>query len=813
MSLKIIPIISILILSVASEPFRFDNYTLYKVLPKNLEEIKLLEDLQNSGADFDFWDDPVPTADYINVLSKPELKNDLEGFLAEQGIDFVITLPNIQELIDKEKKKRYTRSNVKTMEWDDYYTLEDIYDWLDDLAKAFPDVVSTIVGGTSHEGRIIKGVKISHGPGRRAVFIESGIHAREWIAPATANYVINQLLYSNDEETKAAAREFDWYIFPVTNPDGYIWTHVGYRLWRKNRRKFGDEYGVDLNRNWNDNWLVIGASSNPASNTYAGPGPFSEMETRTLASYIANMAYKIDLYLSFHSSGQILLLPFGNTTEPLANYYDAMKIGRRALGALAFRHGTQYTIGNIAEAIYFAAGTSVDWVKEHLKVPLTYCYELRDRGVYGHLLPPDQILPTGEETMDSIIEMVWQAKRFGYMKASLQDSDPRFDFWTEPSVLVNNVDVLSSPEHKSEFESLLKAYNVEFVISNPNIQEAIDREPVKTYTQRNLRSMTWNSYYDLDGINHWIDDLAISYPSIVTILKGGTTYEGREIKGLKISHGEGRRIIFLEGGIHSREWISPATVNFITNELLTSNDEETIAAARDFDWYIFPVTNPDGYIWTHTVNRMWRKNRRPVGNHVGIDLNRNWNNNWLVVGASSNPALDTYAGLGPFSEPETRSLSTFIESIGDKIDMYLSFHSYSQLLMLPFGNTTEPLANYEDAMKIGRRAMGALSVRYGTSYETGNIAEVIYQASGGSVDWVKERLKVPLVYCYELRDNGTHGFILPEDQILPNNLEVMDSVLELILQARRFGYMSSGNIVHSSVLLIFMALLAKLLQD
>uniref|UniRef100_A0A2A4JQ49 Zinc carboxypeptidase A 1 n=1 Tax=Heliothis virescens TaxID=7102 RepID=A0A2A4JQ49_HELVI len=395
----------------------------------------------------------------------------------------------------------------------------------------------------------------------------------------------------------------------------------------------------------------------------------------------------------------------------------------------------------------------------------------------------------------------------------LQDSDPRFDFWSEPSALVNNVDILSSPELKSEFETLLKADNVEFVISNPNIQEAIDRESVKKYTKRNLRSMSWDGYYDLEAINAWIDDLAAAYPNIVSIIIGGTSFEGREIKGLKISHGEGRKIIFLEGGIHSREWISPSTVNFITNELLTSDDEETKAAARDFDWYIFPVTNPDGYIWSHEMNRMWRKNRRPVGSQFGIDLNRNWNDNWLVVGASSNPALDTYAGVGPFSEPETRSLSTFIASIGDKIEMYLSFHSYSQLLMLPFGNTTEPLANYDDAMKIGRRAMGALSVRYGTQYVTGNIAEAIYHASGGSVDWVKERLKVPLVYCYELRDDGKHGFLLPEDQILPNNLEVMDSILELILQARRFGYMSSGHTVHASVTLIFMALLAKLLQD
>lgn len=69
-----------------------------------------------------------------------------------------------------------------------------------------------------------------------------------------------------------------------------------------------------------------------------------------------------------------------------------------------------------------------------------------------------------------------------------------------------------------------------------------------------------------------------------------------------------------------------------------------------------------------------------------------------VVGASTNATADNYAGLGPFSEPETRTLSTFIESIGDKIDLYLSFHSYGQLLLLPFGNTTTPLANYDDAV-------------------------------------------------------------------------------------------------------------------
>lgn len=115
------------------------------------------------------------------------------------------------------------------MTWDAYYTFEDIYSWLNDVAASNSDVVSLIYGGMSYEGREIKGVKISHGRGRRSIFIEGGIHAREWISYATVNYIINELVYSEDPETQAAARDFDWYIFPCTNPDGYVWTHTDVR--------------------------------------------------------------------------------------------------------------------------------------------------------------------------------------------------------------------------------------------------------------------------------------------------------------------------------------------------------------------------------------------------------------------------------------------------------------------------------------------------------------------------------------------------------------------------------------------------------
>lgn len=111
------------------------------------------------------------------------------------------------------------------MTWDTYYTLSDIEAWMSDMARTYSTLVTEVVGGISYEGRPIKGLKISYGPDRKAIFIESGIHAREWITMTTACYVINELLTHDDNDTATAVTEFDWYIFPVTNPDGYVWSH------------------------------------------------------------------------------------------------------------------------------------------------------------------------------------------------------------------------------------------------------------------------------------------------------------------------------------------------------------------------------------------------------------------------------------------------------------------------------------------------------------------------------------------------------------------------------------------------------------
>lgn len=77
--------------------FRFDNYTLYKVLAKNVDQLKTLQALEASESRFDFWSDPVANAESVTILSSPKDKGVLENYLNKNAIDFGILFPNIQE--------------------------------------------------------------------------------------------------------------------------------------------------------------------------------------------------------------------------------------------------------------------------------------------------------------------------------------------------------------------------------------------------------------------------------------------------------------------------------------------------------------------------------------------------------------------------------------------------------------------------------------------------------------------------------------------------------------------------------------------
>merc|ERR1719512_358875 len=95
------------------------------------------------------------------------------------------------------------------------------------------------------------------------------------------------------------------------------------------------------------------------------------------------------------------------------------------------------------------------------------------------------------------------------------------------------------------------------------------------------------------------------------------TNEGRNIKVVKINSNNTRLpIIFIDAGIHAREWISPASTLFLIEKLAKQiskgRGKNDIAK---YQWHIIPLANPDGYEYTRSHNRLWRKKHSTPSQH------------------------------------------------------------------------------------------------------------------------------------------------------------------------------------------------------
>ncbi|OAD61119.1 Carboxypeptidase B [Eufriesea mexicana] len=288
--------------------------------------------------------------------------------------------------------------------------------------------------------------------------------------------------------------------------------------------------------------------------------------------------------------------------------------------------------------------------------------------------------------------------------------------------------------------------------------------------------MEWTSYHRLEDIHGYLDYLAETFPDVCSVVSIGNSVEGRPLKVIRISNGKPNApALWIDGGIHAREWISPASVTYIINHLVENSEN------LEADYYILPVANPDGYEYTFTKDRLWRKNRkRSVGSLcTGVDLNRNFGYRWGGLGTSKDPCRETYAGSGPFSEPETNAVRYFFEASAANFKAYLTFHSYGQYILYPWGYDKRVPPDYADLEMVGREVAKAMRKAGGanSAYTVGNSATTLYAASGGSDDWAKAILKMKYTYTVELRDTGKHGFVLPARYIIPTAKEALAAVM------------------------------------
>ena len=213
------------------------------------------------------------------------------------------------------------------------------------------------------------------------------------------------------------------------------------------------------------------------------------------------------------------------------------------------------------------------------------------------------------------------------------------------------------------------------------------------------------------------------------------------------------------------------------------------------EFFLIPVFNVDGYIYSGTTDRFWRKNRRynTQNGSFGVDLNRNWGAGWGGPGASTSPAGETYRGTAPFSEPETQALRDFfLDHPG--VRAQFDVHSFGQLILWPYGYTSSLSPDQAVYEEIGLAMQSLIGGVHGRSYNIGPVYSAIYPASGVSVDWTYSELDL-LSYTFELRPNGgwLGAFDLPADQIISNNEEIVPAVLHAaavpwVHEAMRFRF-------------------------
>jgi carboxypeptidase A4 len=294
-----------------------------------------------------------------------------------------------------------------------YHSYADHITWISSLNAQFASRSEIITAGKSVEGRTITGIHIFGSAGKStkpAIVFHGNVHAREWITSKVAEYIAYQLLnnYSNSTDIKAIVDNYDFYIFPLVNPDGFSFTQTSTRLWRKNRSpppSGSNCYGTDMNRNWPAQWgQSNGASTSPCDEDYKGTAASSTPEIKNLITYSKNLASTtgIRLFLDWHSYGQLFLYPWGYTcsTNPNSTHYRTL--GNAFATALRAVRGTSYTVEQSCQ-LYITSGTSNDYHLSAFGTTDAFAVELPSNSF---VLPASSITPVVTETWAGLLAML-----------------------------------------------------------------------------------------------------------------------------------------------------------------------------------------------------------------------------------------------------------------------------------------------------------------------------------------------------------------------------------------------------------------------
>lgn len=324
----------------------------------------------------------------------------------------------------------------------------------------------------------------------------------------------------------------------------------------------------------------------------------------------------------------------------------------------------------------------------------------------------------------------------------------------------NEFDITGVNYKTNEIEALLTAEELAQISSQKSAN-------IKFSFPQNLLAAPDDEYKNPEEIAEFVNDIHARYPDITTVKSIGKTLEGRDILAIKISDNpaqkENEPAILVNAMHHAREVMTPEiTTDMI--EYLTSNygsNAEVTSWINNTEIWVVPMFNLDGNNKMWTQNSTWRKNTR---NGHGVDINRNYPTGWNSCnGSSSSTGAQDYRGTAPASEPETQAMMNLVASI--KPVFNISYHSYSEIVIYPFGCRPNKTPTTEAVEIIGAEIGRKINYKPGTAWE------LLYNADGGDIDWMyTEHQVIPFVIEVNSTSQGFHpGYAQWRDKTVTRN--------------------------------------------
>ncbi|XP_017066714.1 carboxypeptidase B-like [Drosophila eugracilis] len=280
--------------------------------------------------------------------------------------------------------------------------------------------------------------------------------------------------------------------------------------------------------------------------------------------------------------------------------------------------------------------------------------------------------------------------------------------------------------------------------------------------KRNIPKLKLGVYPTYNEVLEYLNQLALTYSDRVTLKDVGRSYEGRSLTVAMITNGDGRpgkRVIFLDAALHSREWMTPITALYVIQKLVVEFEDNS-DLLRDFDWHIMPLANPDGYEYSRNMNRYWRNTRTPNGRGcIGTNLNRNFEVGWGVgFPELRDPCDENYAGSAPFSEVEARTVRDIMHSLveSNRAAMYLSLHTANRSVFYPWVYDTAPVPNKEEHDEIAKFVSRKILESTGTVIKPRQASQYAGAFGGTSMDYAYHA-GFPLSFVFEMSGTGRNG--------------------------------------------------------